>query len=349
MYTREILPPRASPIQDGSPVIGTWNRAFEKVDLLDIHKPFNYPLPRWAKDYRIKERQCFYAQNDSIILEAVFLNLKLYRMAQVLVYEKESGEKFVFKKIFPGTSWHLPHSLGNSSVNSNSDGFYFRIHNWLDTDTIKLDINIDAARKRPALEIHLTYNVSKQQVTPMAVSVGVTARRNIYAYKTLAPVNGNIVFDGRNTSLNYENCSGFFCDYKGFYPYYTQTAICSTMGFQEKNRRFGFQIAENQIKDSNRNNENALWIDGLLTPLPPVLVTMPDGLDGSWVIQDTEGMVDLTFTPKELNKSGIKLFFTKAEFMAHVGHYNGVLVDSEGKKIIIKNQFGIGEKIYLRV
>jgi hypothetical protein len=34
MYTREILPPRISPIENGAPVTGTWNRAFEKVDLL---------------------------------------------------------------------------------------------------------------------------------------------------------------------------------------------------------------------------------------------------------------------------------------------------------------------------
>ena len=349
MYTREILLPRASPIEYGSPVIGTWDKAFEKVDLLEIRKPYKYPIPRWVKNYRIKERQCFSAQNDFFLLKAVFCDLKLYRMARILIYDKENGEKFMFRMIKPGTGWLLPDSLANSSVDSHSNRFYFRIHNWLDADTLKLDINIEASRRRPSLTVHLTYNVSRQDVIPLAVSLGVTAQRNIYAYKTLAPVHGDIVFKGKHIKVNQENSSGFFCDYKGFYPYHTQNTICSAMGFDEKNRLFGFHIAENQTRDTYRNNENALWVNGKLTPLPPVLITMTNGGDNEWVIQDVEGMVDLTFMPKEQNRSGIKLFFTKAELISPLGHYNGMLVNSEGEKIQIKNLFGIGEKINLRV
>jgi len=349
MYTREILSPRASPVEDGNPLIGTWNRAFEKVDLLEIRNPYGYPLPRWARDYRIKEWQYFSFQDSHFMMEAIFCNLKLYRMAQVLLYDKDNGEKFIFRKIIPGTGWQLPQSLANSSVDSHSSRFFFRIHSWLDADTISLDINIEAVRRRPSLTIHLAYNVSSQNITPMAVSLGIAERRNMYAYKTFAPVRGDMVFAGRHFSLNYETCSGFFCDYKGFFPYRMQTANCSAMGFDEENRRFGFQIAENQTRETYKNNENALWVDGKLTPLPPVLITMPDGPDADWVIQDVEGMVDLTFTPKEFNKTGTKLVLAKADFNAPLGYYNGMLVNSEGKQIQIKNLFGIGEKLYLRV
>ena len=348
MYTREILPPRASPIEDGNPLTGTWNRAFEKVDLLEIRKPYRYPLPRWARDYRIKEWQWFSVQDSHFLLEAIFCNLKLYRMAQVLLYNKDNGEKFIFRKIKPGTGWRLPHSLANSSVDSNSARFYFRIHSWLDADTVNLDVNIES-RRRPSLTVHLAYNVSSRDITPMAVSLGIIERRIMYAYKTLAPVRGDMVFGGRHISLNPDTCSGLFCDNKGFYPYRMQTTICSAMGFDEENRRFGFHIAENQIRETNKNNENALWLDGKLTPLPPVLITMPNGPDDNWVIQDVEGMVDLTFTPKEQNKSGTGIIITSAEFIAPLGYYNGMLVNSEGKQVQIKNLFGMGEKLYLRV
>jgi len=60
-------------------------------------------------------------------------------------------------------------------------------------------------------------------------------------------------------------------------------------------------------------------------------------------------MVDLTFTPKEQNKSTMNLIFTNAELNSPMGYYNGMLVNSEEKKIQIKNLFGIGEKLYLRV
>jgi hypothetical protein len=76
---------------------------------------------------------------------------------------------------------------------------------------------------------------------------------------------------------------------------------------------------------------------------------MPPDPEGDWVIQDIEGMVDLTFTPKEQNKSLTRLLFTKADLNTPMGYYNGMLVDSEGKQIQIKNLFGSGEKLYLRV
>jgi hypothetical protein len=76
---------------------------------------------------------------------------------------------------------------------------------------------------------------------------------------------------------------------------------------------------------------------------------MPNGQENDWVIQDLEGMVDLTFTPKEQNKSGMNFIVTNAEFNTPLGHYNGMLVSSEGEQIQIKNLFGSGEKLNLRV
>ena len=348
MYTREIQAPRASPIEDGTPLIGTWNRAFDKVDLLEIRKPYSWPLPRWARNWRIKEWQSFSIQNDNIMLEALFCDLKLFRMAQVLVYEKQSGEKHLYRKIKPGTGWTLPQSLANTSIDSHSSNFYFRIHSWLEADTVRLDIDITAARRKPSLTVHLAYNVNSQNTDPMAVSLMIAERRIMYAYKTLSPVHGDIALGGRRTNFKEDTCSGFFCDYKGFFPYRMQAIFCNAISFKE-NRRFGFHIAENQTREQNRNNENALWIDGKLTPLPPVLITMPNGPDGVWVIQDVEGMIDLTFTPKEQNKSGMQLVFTNADFNAPIGYYNGMLVTSEGERIEIKNLLGIGEKLVLRV
>ena len=349
MYTREILPPITSPVKDGVPVIGTWNKAFEKVDLLEIRKPFQYPLPRWIRNCRIKEWQSFSAHDDNYSIEALFSNVKLYRMAQIIFYDKKNEQKFVFRKIKFGTGLLLPLSLANSSIDSHASRFFFRIHSWLDADTIRLDINIEAYRKQPSLTVHLAYNMSSLNVTPMVVSLGITQQRTMYAYKALAPVRGDIAYGGKRIIMKQDKCSGFFCDYKGFFPYQMRTTICSGMGFTEDNKRFGFHIAENQARETNKNNENALWHDGKLTPLPPVLITMPNGLDDVWVIQDVEGMIDLTFTPKEFNKSGSKSIFTRADYFTPLGYYNGVLVNSEGEKIQIKNLFGMGEKLYLRV
>ena len=171
----------------------------------------------------------------------------------------------------------------------------------------------------------------------------------MYAFKALAPVRGDMVFDGRHISLKPERCSGMFCDYKGFFPYRMRSQVCGASGFDEEGRRFGFHVADNQTRETRKNNENALWVNGRLTPLPPVRITMPGGPESDWIIQDVEGMVDLVFTPKEQNKTGARLLLASADFDAPLGYYNGMLVSADGQRIQARNLWGIGEKLYLRV
>ncbi|MDL2229058.1 DUF2804 domain-containing protein [Treponema sp. OttesenSCG-928-L16] len=83
MYQREIRDVRENPIENGIPRAGTWTRAFDHVDLLDVRHPFSIPLPKWMKDYRIKEWQSFIVQDERFYLNAVLINVKYCRVAQV--------------------------------------------------------------------------------------------------------------------------------------------------------------------------------------------------------------------------------------------------------------------------
>jgi hypothetical protein len=146
-----------------------------------------------------------------------------------------------------------------------------------------------------------------------------------------------------------ERSTGFFCDYKGFFPYRMREILCSALGFTAEGRRFGFHLGENQARETYRNNENALWVDGRLNPLPPVRITMPRGVDSDWIIQDVEGMVDLVFSPKEPSNSRVNSLLTSADFNSPLGYYNGMLVTSDGEQIQVRNVWGMGENLYLRV
>jgi hypothetical protein len=348
MYIRELEAPRASPIEDGKPVQGTWIGAFEEVDLLEIQRPFSPPLPRWVRDCRIKEWESFILQDERFYLNAILFNAKYYRFAQVILYEKESRERMWFRKLIPFGGWRLPRSLANASIDSRSYSFVFRIHDWLDADTIKVDFDIEATRRRPSFTAHLEFDLSGG-FSPMAVSLLFADRRSMYAYKALAPVRGDMVFGGRHIFLDPKKTTGVFGDFKGFYPYRMKSTWCTGCGFDGENRRYGFSIAENQTREPYKNNENALWLEGRLTPLPPVRITTPKGIESDWVIQDMEGMVDLTFSPQEKNRSALNLLATRAEYDTPLGLFNGMLLSAEGERIPVRNLWGLGEKLYLRV
>jgi len=349
MYTREIQAPRASPVENGAPLTGTWDKAFTHVNLLDIQKPYPYPLPTWLINRRIKEWEGFSVQNERFYLEAFLGNFKTFQTAKVFLYNKESEETYVFEKMSFRKNWRLPQKLENASVECRASGFFFRIHTWLKANTIKLDIDIAATKRQPAFTTHLSFAMGSRDAQPIVVSLNFAERRNMYAYKSLAAVRGDIVLDGKHVNLDPARCTGIFRDYKGFFPYRMRFTSGAGMGFDDSGRRYGFHVVENQARESRRNNENALWVDGRLTPLPPVKITMPGGPESDWVIQDLEGMVDLVFTPKTSNRFRTNLFFAKGDFFAPMGYYNGVLVSAKEEQIHVRNQWGMGEKLYLRV
>ncbi|MDR0525889.1 MAG: DUF2804 domain-containing protein [Spirochaetaceae bacterium] len=351
MYTREIQPPRGEPLEQGLPLQGTWTAPFDEVDLLRVRKPFSLPLPGWMKDCRIKEWEIFIVQDERFFLEAILCNLKYFRWAQVLLYDGQRKEKLRFRKLIPfGLGvWRMPRNLANASIDSRSYGFFFRIHPWLDADIIKVDIDIEAARKRPPFTAHLEYEADRSGITPMAVNLLFTETRCMYAYKAVMPVRGDMVFAGQHIALNPEKTTGFFGDFKGYYPYQMHGVWCTGLGFDSQNRRYGFSIAENQTKETFKNNENALWVEGALTPLPPVRITMPQGFESDWVIQDMEGMVDLVFTPQTQIVSRLPLWVIQAEYTTPIGLYNGTLLDAAGKPVEIRNHRGFGECLKLRL
>jgi hypothetical protein len=349
VYTREIQMPRVAPIENGIPLTGTWNKAFAQVNLLGVHRPYPWPLPRWLKDYRLKEWESFSVQDERFFLEAILGNFKLFHLAQIFLFDKETGQNYVFRKLTPGNSWRMPRSLNHGSVECHSSRFFFRIHTWLNADTITLDFDIAATDRQPAFTAHLAYCLGDYEVTPVAVSLNFSERRTMYTFKALAGVRGALVLGERYISLDPANCTGIFCDYKGFFPYRMKGVFCGGMGFDGEGRRYGFHIVENQARETRKNNENVLWVNGAFTPLPPVRITMPNGPESDWVIQDLDGMVDLVFTPKENNRFGANLLVTSGDFFALMGYYNGVLISGKNEHIQVHNQWGIGEKLYLRV
>jgi hypothetical protein len=349
MYTRELQEPRSGPVEKGAPLQGTWTRAFEEVDLLSVQRPYRIPLLKGIKDSRIKEWESFFIQNDRFCLSARLCNLKFYHTATVNMYDRVSGERLHFRKAIPGGSWRLPRNLYNASVESRSLGFFFRIHSWLDAGNIRLDLDIEETRKRPSFTAHAMFDLAPETITPMAVSLLFSSRRNMYAYKAPALVRGDVVYGGRHITLDPAETSGLFCDFKGYYPYRMRSAWCTGLGFDSQNRRFAFTLGENQARESFKNNENALWIDGRLTPLPPVRITRNGGSESDWIIQDMEGMVDLVFTPKEMGREGMNLLFSRFEYENPLGYFNGLVVNSEGEELPVHNVWGTGEKLYLRV
>ena len=118
---------------------------------------------------------------------------------------------------------------------------------------------------------------------------------------------------------------------------------------KDANISFYLRSSNLDAADSDTFNDNALIVNGEATALPPVYITTPFGMDKKWVIQDTESMIDLTFTPVSIAPRKLNLIALRTSYTLIYGIFEGSLLTKDGKKIAIKNFSGILYKNLLRL
>jgi hypothetical protein len=341
MYTRHLLPRRDSPVEDGKPLQGTWTSAFEMVNLLDIDRPYKIPFPNWILDLRLKEWQTFTARNDDIWLEVLIADLKFFCLLEITFWDKQSKEKMHVFKTVPFSAWKMPKSLDDSVIEQAGDSFSFCVHDCMLSRNVTLDISIDSAIERPGFTVQLEFELDAQKAAPLAVNLLIAENRSMYVFKSFCGVKGDIVFGGGRVVLYADSACGLFQDYKGFIPYRAHYSNCRGFGADAAGRRFCFSLGEHITKKLNMNNENALWVEGALTPLPPVRITNAE--PGEMFIQDLEGMVDLNFRLIEDMGTALDFFVIGMEHKNPLGQFNGMLMTRDGEKLPIRNVLGTVE------
>ena len=116
-----------------------------------------------------------------------------------------------------------------------------------------------------------------------------------------------------------------------------------------QNVSFRLDVSSQEAVDSYSYNANVLFVGGRATPLPPVRITHNHGLMKTWNIQDTEGMVDLLFTPASDNYKLISTLILKTEYHTIYGSFEGMLLTADGRKITFKSLDGIAKKYRIRL
>jgi hypothetical protein len=123
-------------------------------------------------------------------------------------------------------------------------------------------------------------------------------------------------------------------------------------GFSKIGERYiSFCLAASTADAARPNdyNENFLFVSGKMTPLPSIKITYPFGVNGEWVIQDTESMVDLIFTPRSIYSRNHSVFVLTTRYRLIYGVFNGALVTKTGERIVLKDFLGITKKHLIRL
>jgi len=348
-----ILDPLAEtpgqPVIDGKFVYGRFKSPFEHINMLDIERPYHYQIPRFAKYMRLKEWQALQFGDARWYFFTSLYTVKFGSMAVFYAYDRKARRRYGFCRNLAGNPYSFAEDLSSGMVEYRRRHAHFSISSEADKGRFVLD----AARvmRDPELSFagHFELAFTPQVCAPITVCLPLGLNRAIYSTKVLMPLSGDFKIGSREFHFDGPDAMGTLDDHKGYYPFNMHYDWVSGFGVDEKGRRVGFNLTNNQVKDQVHYNENCLWVNNKIWSLPPVKVTRPEGVDEEWVIQDTEGMVDLLFEPECPNDIEVNAGLFLCDYHGPFGKFKGTIKNGGGEKIDAACLFGAGEKKHLRV
>ncbi len=335
-------------VDGGAFALGRYGTPFRRINMLDVDRPFHYRIPRFIKNWRLKEWQAYQFGDARWSFFSTLYNAKVFSMVLFIAYDRELKKKYILRRLVPGGLFRFSESITGSDV------YYHGARNLLesacdfDSGSIQLTVVRGSRRLERRFSGRFRFSCGPKAAAPNVVCLPLGMNRAMYSTKILMPMEGEFSVGGESHRLEGPASMGIFDDHKAYYPYRAHYDWVSGFGADAKGRRVGFNLTDNQVRDQARYNENCLWINNKVWPLPPVKVTRPKGIAGEWIIQDTEGMVDLVFTPELANDIRFNLGVLESDYSGPLGSFRGFIKNGEGEKVQAELLYGAGEREFLR-
>lgn len=345
---RELLPPPKNLVTDGKFNFGTFSSQFRKVNPLEADKPLGIWAPGLLLSFRLKEWQAFQLGNSRWFMLAVLYNAKFSALAQFIAYDNEHKKKYFFEKLLPSWEIRVPGSIWDARQSYWDKNCLIELISHLDKGRFYINIQVRGYKELPDIAAHFESFHDNGLVEPIVVSIPFGENRGMYSHKCLMPMQGSLSIGDEKTEFLRQESFAIMDDHKGFYPYVMKYDWVTAAGFNDRGQLVGFNLTDNQSLDSEKYNENCLWLDGKLNLLPPVKFERPDGVEGNWLIRDRYGMVDLVFKPETMGTIDMNYLVLKVKYWGPFGWCNGFIRDRTGNKVIINQFFGMGEDKYVR-
>ncbi len=350
MYLRVFEEPPRKIIENGKAHFGTYIGASPRFDIKGMRAPYaGVPLPSIISNIRIKSRLNYYFSIEKYIGLVEFFDFKLIGLVEVCFWNKETGKKYVYHSIMPTRRRFIPKNTERGICASYKFSRYIKI-SWekqRSSKAMRFHLKRNSAWPDSEGWFHSAREDNMKQDLSFVNPAPSTSRCSAIWFSSMK-INGHLAVKGEEP----DNSPGLAAMVMNRFYSKTlsrATRICAMGTIGGKEIVFYMEATTYDAADSDKYNANALVIDGASTALPSVLATHPFGLNKKWIIQDTESMVDLTFTPSSLYRRSLNLIALRSAYSHIYGSFDGVLLDKDGNKINLKDFPGIITRSFMRV
>ena len=345
MYERKLTDSPDILIKNGKPQFGSFITPPKSLDIKGVKEPFGVlPLPTFITNLRIRSNISFVFSTDEYYGTIDLLDSKIYGFLEVNIWEKQTLKRYTYKNIMFLIRRLIPKNLekGRCSTFSKNRKIYF---SWdKEKNRFNLVFYLKGDNVRPTLSG--SFSTSSWSENPSFTSVlpAPVMRRCYASYQQPIFIEGGLCVT-RGKMLPFylsKQSQSLFVLTRAYYNSRTVNNLISGIGKVGEDT-VTFRIADMSIlpPDKNTYNDNVLFVNNEITPLPPVTVTHPYGMSKKWIIQDTENMIDLIFTPESSSQRILSLVLLHAQFFTVYGTFEGVLITKDGKSITLKDFPGI--------
>lgn len=350
MYSRKISEAPESIIINGKAQFGTYSSVSPKIDVRGMRAPYiGLPLPTMLSKLTIKSRLSFVFNIDNYIGYTDFLDLKAFSLVEITLWDKKTGKKYVYHT-YTGPRIHLIPKITKRGICASYKKKRFIKISWGRKHSHHaLTFKIRGDKIRPDAKGYLYSSYDDPLHSDyMFVSPSPTQSRCLVTWLNTTSLKGSISIN--NETNDSSNGIGVFLLKRMYLKIHSKS--CRLVGIDKiDNRNIILHLFSSNLdaNDNEKYNNNILIIDGEETLLPPVTITKPFGIDKKWIIQDTESMVDLTFTPISVCSRNLNIIVLKTIYHNIYGTLDGVLLDKNGNKIVLKGFLGILNHNFLRI
>lgn len=350
LYSRNFIEPPKAIVENGKAHFGTYDGVPAKIDIRGMRAPYaGIPLPSFISNLRIKSRLDYVFSLDKYIGFAEFFDFKVFGIAQIIFWNKETGKKNVYHSLMATRRRFVPVLTTRGICASYKKSRYIKISWGRKHQHHALTFKVKGDSVRPDAEGYFYSPMQDDMHRDVTfVNPSPTSSRCSATWITPMNIQGHIAIN-KEQADDSKGLAAMILN-RTYFKMHSKTTFCMGIGsLKGKNLIFHLKCSNLDAADAEKNNDNILFVDGDATTLPSVYITHSFGMAKDWVIQDTENMIDLTFTPVSLSSKTLNIIALRTSTTAIYGTFSGVLITKNAEKLVLKGFPGIIDTNLIRI
>lgn len=362
---RAVPTPESMVDENGICAFGTFDKEFEKMDLVKLKNPTS--LPNCFNRLKLTLWEATEVHLKNGVLLAVVCDMGIFGKTLNVFYDKRTKKVYCWDTNLKSKDTVIAPNLINGAVaEGKTPVSHVRYVNDFQDGKCHLkgqhtgkclitvpqkDKTIVAAIKENYGEATIEYDFTLTRLSkPCVASIPFGKNRPLYSQKDFFKAEGRLVINGEEM-LTDEDSAAIVDDHRGYYPRHAHYDWVTTMGkcnVDGEEKWLAFNLTRNQSVDQEKYNENILWLEGKTSILPPITFTRnPESKDfkdySEWIVKDEHDMVNLKFKVYNMNPMIMHALVVNIDYYVAYGALEGYIRDEDGKKYVLDGMLGMGE------